>query len=145
MKRAIVFFLAMAAAAPAFAAEKVPIFILSNAEDTVGASYVYKLRETLQASSLYTLVTKEPDAVFVISVVTMDPNDADLGSGAERSTVAAITLQVENTKGLNYLVHSWVLVANREKVDMLAAQLMAVIDKEVQDLIAQLSRKSERA
>jgi hypothetical protein len=113
---------------------KVPIFLQSNAEDTVGATYVLKLRAALEASTVYRSVTKPADAQFVIGIVTMDPNEAELGSGAGRSTVAAVTLQLENAKGLNYVVYSGVLIANRDKVDSLATDLLAAIDKEIHQL-----------
>ena len=62
-----------------------------------------------------------------------------MGSGAGMSTVASVTLQLENTKGLNHFIYSWVLVANGDKVETLAAQLFAAIDREIQDLNAQVS------
>jgi len=114
--------------------EKVPVFVQSNAVDAVGASYVSKLRETLERSSAYRPVSKATDAKFLISVVTMDPNDAELDSSPGHSTVAAVTLQQENANGLNYHVYSWVLIATQSKVDSLAIDLFAAIDKEIQDL-----------
>jgi hypothetical protein len=125
---------ALATTTPAVAPVKVPIFLQSNAEDTVGAAYVNKLREALAASTIYRPVTKPADAQFVIGIVTMDPNEAELGSGAGHSTVASVTLQLENAKGLNYVVYSWVLIANRDKVDSLATDLLAAIDREIQEL-----------
>jgi hypothetical protein len=125
---------ALATTTPAVAVAKVPVFLQSNAEDTVGAIYVSKLREALEASAIYRPVTKPADAQYVIGIVTMDPNEAALGSDAGRSTVAAVTLQLENAKGLNYVVYSWVLIANRDKVDSLATDLLAAIDKEIQEL-----------
>lgn len=113
---------------------KVPIFLQSSAEDQVGAMYVSKLGDALESSATYRRVAVPSDARFVIAIVTMDPNEAELGSGAGTSTVAAVTLQLENTKGLNYIVYSWVLVANRAKVDSLATDLFAAIDKEIQDI-----------
>jgi len=110
------------------------VFLQTSAEDDVGAMYVDKLRDALESSPSYKRVMAPNDAQFVIGIVTMDPNDAELGSGAGTSTVAAVTLQLENTKGLNYMVYSWVLVANRAKVDSLATELFAAIDKEIQDV-----------
>ena len=126
--------LALATTTPPRPATKVPIYFHVSAEDSVGVMYVDKLCETLEASSAYRRVMAADDAQFVISIVTMDPNDADLGQGAGQSTVAAVTLQLENTKGLNYMVHSWVLIANRDKVNSLATDLFDAIDKEIRDL-----------
>ena len=109
--------LALATTTPVVAVERVPVFLQSSAEDAVGAAYVYKLREALETSTTCRPVTKAADAQFVIGVVTMDPHETALGSGAGRSTVAAVTLQLENAKGLNAFICSWVLVANREKID----------------------------
>jgi hypothetical protein len=69
----------------------------------------------------------------------MDPDDAAVGAGTGQSTVASVTLQLENTKGLNHFIYSWVLVANQNKVDALATDLFAAIDREIQDLNAQVS------
>ena len=122
---------------PAPAVERVPIFLQSDAADAVGAAYVDTLRTALRTSPLYKQVATASDARFVIGIVTMDPSEAELGSGAGRSTVAAVTLQLENAKGLNSFVYSWVLVANREKVESLATDLFAAIDREIRELDAE--------
>lgn len=126
--------LALATTTPPRPAAKVPVYLHFSAEDTVGVMWVDKLCETIETSGGYKRVMTANDAQFVIGVVTMDPNEADLGPGAGHSTVAAVTLQVENTKGLNYIVHSWVLIANRDKVDSLASELFTEIDKEIREL-----------
>ena len=115
-------------------AVKVPVYLHVSAEDTVGALYVDKLCETLETSDGYRRVMTANDAQYVIGIVTMDANEADLGSGPGHSTVASITLQLENTKGLNYIVHSWVLIAHRDKINALATDLFAAIDKDIRDL-----------
>lgn len=126
--------LAIATTTPPHAAAKVPIFLQASAEDAVGAMYVDKLREALESSSGYRRAITVADAKFVIAIVTMDPNEAELGSGAGNSTVAAVTLQLQNSVGLNYIVYSWVLVANRGKVDSLATDLFGAIDTQIQEL-----------
>ncbi len=140
MSAVIGLLLALATTTPAAVVERVPVFLQFNAQDAVGATYVYKLRAALETSTIYRPVTKAADARFVIGIVTMDPNEAELGSGAGNSTVAAVTLQIENTKGLNHFIYSWVLVANRDKVDSLATDLFAAIDREIQELSAQVAR-----
>jgi hypothetical protein len=119
---------------PAAAIEKVPVFLHVDAEDTVGATYVDKLRAALETSTGYRAVKNATDAQFVIGIVTMDPSEAEPGAGAGRSTVAAVTLQLQNANGLNYMVYSWVLVANRERVDSLVGDLFTAIDKEIKEL-----------
>ena len=125
--------------ATAATVRRAPIFVQSNAIDPVGVALVRKLREALDTSAIYKPVTNPPDAQYVIGIVTMDPDDAAVGSGAGRSTVASVTLQLENTKGLNHFIYSWVLVANEDKVDTLATELFAAIDREIQDLNAQVA------
>jgi len=126
--------LALAITTPPRPAAKVPVYLHVSAEDTVGSIYVDKLCEALETSGDYKRVSTANDAQFVIGIVTMDPDEADLGSGPGHSTVASVTLQLENTKGLNYIIHSWVLIANRDKVDSLATDLFAAIDKEIREL-----------
>src|SRR3954470_21753468 len=81
--------------------QRVPVFLQSSAEDAVGAAYVRKLRDALETSTTYRPVTSVADAQFLIGIVTMDPTEGESGAGAGRSTVAAVTLQLENAKGLN--------------------------------------------
>ena len=126
--------LTLATTTPPHAAAKVPIYLQASAEDEVGAMYVNKLRAALESSSGYRRAVAVTDAKFVIAIVTMDPNEAQLGSGAGNSTVAAVTLQLQNSTGLNYIVYSWVLVANRDKVDSLATDLFTAIDTQIQEL-----------
>jgi len=127
-------------AKPSATFQRPPIFVQSNAVDPVGAEFVRKLREALGTSTTYRSVINPSDAQYVIGIVTMDPDDAAVGSGAGRSTVASVTLQLENTKGLNHFIYSWVLVANQDKVDELTVELFAAIDREIQDLNAQVGR-----
>lgn len=127
-------------ARPSVTVQRAPIFVQSNAIDPVGTALVLKLREALETSTIYRSVTKPTDAQYVIGIVTMDPDDAAVGAGAGQSTVASVTLQLENTKGLNHFIYSWVLVANRDKVNALGPDLFAAIDREIQDLNAQVAR-----
>jgi len=120
--------------------ERVPVFLQFSAEDAVGAAYVRKLRDALEASTTYRPVTRVADAQFLIGIVTMDPTEGESGAGAGRSTVAAVTLQLENAKGLNAFIYSWVLVANRDKVEAIAADLFAAIDKEIRELPSDVLR-----
>ena len=121
-------------AAPKAAAEKIPVFLQTDARDAVGAAYVAKLREALAGSSAYRSVATPSSARFVVGIVTMDPNEADSSAGVSQSTVAAVTLQRENAPGLNQFVYSWVLVAKRDKVDSLATELLSAIDQEIHGL-----------
>jgi hypothetical protein len=127
-------------ARPSASVQRAPIYVQSNAVDPVGADFVRRLREALATSTTYRSVLNPAQAQYVIGIVTMDPDDAAVGSGAGHSTVASVTLQLENTKGLNHFVYSWVLVANQDKVDVLTVELVAAIDKEIQDLNSQVAR-----
>jgi len=127
-------------AKPSVTVHKAPVFVQFNAVDPVGQAFIRKLCEALDTSAIYRPVTNAADAQYVIGIVTMDPDDAAVGAGIGQSTVASVTLQLENTKGLNHFIYSWVLVANQNKVDALATDLFAAIDREIQDLNAQVSR-----
>lgn len=129
---------------PSVAQEKVTVFLHVDAADAVGASYVKKLRDVLETSTQYRPVASATSAQFVIGIVTMDPDEAKLGSGAGHSTVAAVTLQLENANGLNYMVYSWVLMANRDRIDSVASDLLAAIDKEIQELLPIRAVKTQR-
>ena len=92
-------------AKPVAVVEKVPVYLQFSAEDAVGAAYVRKLREALEGSAAYRSVATAADARFVIGIGTMDPAEAQVGSDAGESTVASVTLQLENTGGLNYMIY----------------------------------------
>jgi hypothetical protein len=126
-------------AKPSVVVPRTPIFVQSNALDPVGTAFIKKLHDALESSTIYRPVTNPSDAQYVIGIVTMDPDDAAVGTGAGKSTVASVTLQLENTKGLNHFIYSWVLVANDDKVDTLADQLFVAIDREISDLNAQVA------
>jgi hypothetical protein len=109
---------------------KTPVFLQSEAEDVVGAVYVAKFREALSESSRYRPVTTPGAARFVVGIITMDPNEAEPTSGTGQSTVAAITLQLQNEGGLNQIVYSWVLVARPGTISALAGDLLPAMEKE---------------
>lgn len=118
---------------PAAAMEKIPVFVQSEVHDQIGALYVAKFRDAIAQSNAYRPVTDPATARFVVGVLTMDPNEAESTTGS-LSTVAAVTLQRENSPGLNQLVYSWVMVAKRDKLDSLVTELVAAIDREIKDL-----------
>lgn len=118
----------------ATAVEKIPVFLQTDAGDAIGASYVARFRAALEESRAYRPVMNPAHARFVVGILTMDPNETEVRSGSGQSTVAAVTLQRESATGLNQFVYSWVLAARRDTVDSLATELLAAIDKEIQEL-----------
>jgi hypothetical protein len=117
----------------AASAERVAVFLQTDARDAVGADYVTRLRQALDASGSYRPVSSPSGARFTVGILTMDPNEA-VDAGRGQATVAAVTLRHENGAGLNEFVYSWVLVARRDNVASLAAALLAAIDREIQTL-----------
>jgi hypothetical protein len=65
----------------------------------------------------------------------MDPNEA-VDAGRGQATVAAVTLRHEDGAGRNEFVYSWVLVARHNNVASLATELLAAIDREIQNVEA---------
>jgi len=132
-----------ATTAPATGREKTPplpaperhaVYVQSEVHDAIGAMYVLKLQEALAGSSAFKPVTDPASARFVVGIVTMDPNEAEPESGIGHSTAAAITLQIRSETGLNPLLHSWVLVSNRDRVDLLVAELVTAIYLEIKEV-----------
>jgi hypothetical protein len=119
--------------APAAAVEKIPVFLQTDAQDEVGIAYVTKLRQALEGSTTYQSLQHPAGARFVVGILTMDPNEANVEASTGLATVAAVTLQRDNGTGMNQFVYSWVLVARKNTVDSLAADLLTAIDKEIQD------------
>jgi hypothetical protein len=120
-------------AAPKAVGEKLPIFVQADTSDAVGAAYVARLHDALRGSPTYRAAANPADARFIVGIITMDPNEAE-ATGGGRSTVAAVTLRREASAGSSEFIYSWVLVARRDKVDSLVAELFAAIDREIQGL-----------
>jgi hypothetical protein len=120
-------------AAPNTIREKLPIFVQADTTDAIGAAYVARLRDALRGSPAYRDAAGPSDARFIVGIITMDPNEAE-PTGRGRSTVAAITLRRDGSAGSSEFIYSWVLVAKRDTVDSLVAELFAAIDREIQDL-----------
>jgi hypothetical protein len=122
-------------AKPSVTVHKAPVFVQFNAVDPVGQAFIRKLREALDTSAIYRPVTNAADAQYVIGIVTMDPDDAAVGAGIGQSTVASVTLQLENTKGQNlHLPGSRGTEHGRR-----ARHRLFAVDREIQDLNAQVS------
>ena len=119
---------------PRAAVERIPVFLQTDTRDLIGATYVTRLREAFDESSAYRPVRNPAMARFIVGVLTMDPNEADVESGTGLSTVAAVTLQREGGTGLNQFVYSWVLVARLNTVNSLVTELVSAIDKEIREL-----------
>jgi hypothetical protein len=117
-------------AAPA-PAEAIPLFLQIEAGDELGAVYVSRFRDVLRESRDYRTVSSPSDARFIVSILTMDPSEGD-GTPVD-TTVAGITLQRENRTGRNQFVYSWVLVAKRANVAILADRLLDAIDAQIRD------------
>jgi hypothetical protein len=117
--------------APAAPAEAIPLFLQTDAGDELGAVYVSRFRDALRESHDYRTVTSPSDARFIVSILTMDPSEGD--GTPVNTTVAGITLQRENRGGRNQFVYSWVLVAKRGNVAILADRLLEAIDAQIRD------------
>lgn len=151
MHLAIALLLALVSAAPALAADRtslsvssvpIGIFLQSEANDRLGELCAERLREALDRSKVFHAVDTPASAQFVVGLLTMDPREAEAAAGTTaggESTVAAVTLQRENSPNLNELVYSWVLVARRDNIDALIAQLVTAIDREIRELPGQAS------
>ena len=128
----------IAKASPA-ATERVAVFLQTDARDAVGADYVARLRQAIEASAEYQPATTPSTARFTVGIVTMDPNEA-VDAGRGQATVAAVTLRHESGDGRNEFVYSWVLVARENNVASLATELLAAIDREIQNVDAPAAR-----
>jgi hypothetical protein len=116
-----------------FADDRVPIFVYSTTDDTVGTTYAFQLRERLRSSPGYTLVSDEREAWFVLNVLTLNPDT----SANQPQTVAAIALQVENPDGYNYFVDMWELQTGRDRLAEGISDLLSSVDKQVRRMLAE--------
>jgi len=115
------------------AEKKIPIFLNTDSKDTVGTTFIYNLREQLKASQSYDVVLRQEDAVFVIGVVTMD--DSGRSTSDATSTVTSVVLSINNADGYDYLVNQWVMSIGRDRISAMATDLIAAIDKDVQEAV----------
>jgi len=133
---------ALCAPTRATAAERIPIYVVGSSKDTVGTTYIYTLKEQLKASRSYDVVPAEKDAVFKISIATLDRDLKPNAVGTEISTVASIVLVVNGgDKSFDYFVDHWAVIAGKEKVAESVTDIIAGIDKSIQDIFAALQKK----
>jgi hypothetical protein len=125
-------------AAPALAADKTKICLNATTKDTVGTTLAFTLKEQLLASQSYDLQIKCTDAVFVVNLTTIENDGGSTTSGL--STAAALTLAIENVKGFDYLVMQWVLTSGRDRVGNSATNMIAAIDKQIQDILKEMAK-----
>jgi hypothetical protein len=115
------------------AEKKIPIFLNTDSKDTVGTTFIYNLREQLKASQSYDVVLRQQDAVFVIGVVTMD--DSGRSTSDATSTATSVVLLINNADGYDYLLNQWVMSIGRDRTSAMATDLIAAIDKDVQEAV----------
>jgi len=115
------------------AEKKIPIFLNTDSNDGVGTLFISNLREQLKASQSYDVVLLEQDAVFVIGVVTMD--DGGRSTSDPTSTVTSVVLLINNADGYDYLLNQWVMSIGRDRTSATATDLIAAIDKDVQEAV----------
>jgi hypothetical protein len=141
MKRLVIALVALTIASPALAADKkIPIYVHGGTPDTNGATYVYQLREHLRASRRYDVVRTQREAIFVIGLVSIDP---DKGQRTENLALAAgITLAVYNANGYDYLVGQWVASVGRDRIANSVVDVVAAIDRTVQAVLKALAKMS---
>ena len=115
------------------AEKKIPIFLNTDSRDTVGTTFIDNLREQLKASESYDVVLRQEDAVFVIGVVTID--DSGRSASDPTSTVTSVVLLINNADGYDYLLNQWVMSIGRDRTSAVATDLIASIDKDVQEAV----------
>ena len=121
----------------AAASEKIPVYINSTTEDTIGTTWVYNLREQLKASQTYEVVVKQSDAIFTINAVSQE-DDKNI------STMLAVVLTLQSDKpGWTYYVTQWVISCGRERIAQSVQNTIAAVDKQVNDFIKALQKHED--
>ena len=127
---ALLAFATLASSSPA-QSSRTRLAVDHSGNDPVGNELAFALREAIRASSGYELVTQEK-ARFYVSLSTLDPDADRSASGAY--TVLALVVTAKNGASLIARApHTWydihltssVVVAGREKVDIMAKRIMA--------------------
>ena len=72
-------------------------------------------------------------AVFVLGVVTID--DSGRSATDPTSTVTSVVLSINNEDGYDYLLNQWVMSIGRDRTSAMATDLIAAIDKDVQEAV----------
>jgi hypothetical protein len=114
--------------------KKIPIYLQLTTNDTVGTTFGYTLREQLKASQSYEVVLRQADALFVIGVVSMGSSESGRASDPT-DTVTSIVLLVNNADGYDYFLDQWVMRIGRERTAVMATDIIAAIDKDVQEVV----------
>lgn len=107
------------------------IYVGVTSPDAVGKALAYNLREEIAASSRHKLVIDESDAMFRLSIVTLDPDKDSL------RTIYSVVLNLKNyADGQNYDYHvtSWVGICGRAAVSGCARNIASNLDAEIQPI-----------
>lgn len=111
--------------APATAAEAANIMIQAKADDTVGQSIVYNLRNQIARSALHKLVYTRDDAGFIINIVTV------AGTGGESAYSAVLIMPPLNGKGFDLFVNSFAGICGSAATEACAASILSGMDGEM--------------
>jgi hypothetical protein len=115
---------AQASAAPA------KIFVEATTNDPIGQSIAYELREKINSSSLYTITYSRDEALFVISLVTID---AETGHTSAYS--AALLMPPFNGKGFDYFITERVGYCGKDVVASCASGILSSFDGSMSEVI----------
>jgi len=117
------------------------VWVDHSGDDPVGQLLAYEVREEVRRSEAYDLGTFS-DALFMVLIITLDPNASSELKGSSTAASVAYTMANMNTyeegnpqTWFPIYLSSITLTAGRNRVDDQAKSIVAELDAQVSDLL----------
>jgi len=116
-------------------AEAATVMVTSTADDTVGQSIVYSLRDQINRSSLYKVAYTREDSGFIIQIVTIPEND-----GRTAAYSAVLTMPPLDKKGFDYYITSVVGYCGADVTNTCASRILSSFDHPMSEMIGEMTK-----
>lgn len=121
---------------------KTSVYLQSTAEDRVGKTLSYEIREAIRRSAGLTLADQADDARFILRLVTIDPDNRD-SPGISTVYSAVYTMQTLHDTPVEMYLSSSVGTCGRNRTESCARSLTAMVDEYAVDFRNLLRRVLE--
>lgn len=123
---------------------KAAVYVQATAEDPVGRTLIYEVREAVRRSSGLALADRESDARFILRVVTIDP-DSSTSPGISTVYSAVYTMQSLHEAPVEMYLTSTVGTCGSSRVESCARGMTATLDELVVEFRALLRNALDSA
>ena len=116
---------------------KAAVYVQATAEDAVGRTLVYEVREAVRRSSGLALADRELDARFILRIVTIDP-DSSRSPGISTVYSAVYTRRTLHETPVDMYLTNTVGTCGSSRVESCARRMTATLDEQAVEFRAML-------